>query len=113
MPAISADTIAEGDIHWIAAGVSHSQGHARSHQLQPGIITEPWAVSQSFHWGQRPLTRPHQPDDHHNLTYGNRTRQATPDGAYKPPKQLRPGDADRPRSPVKADGPVGVGWWVA
>jgi hypothetical protein len=22
-------------------GVSHSQGHARSHQFQPGIITEP------------------------------------------------------------------------
>jgi hypothetical protein len=28
--------------------VSHSQGHARSHQLQPGIITEPLAASQSF-----------------------------------------------------------------
>jgi hypothetical protein len=28
--------------------VSHSQGHARRYQLQPGIITEPLAVSQSF-----------------------------------------------------------------
>ena len=28
--------------------VSHSQGHTHRHQFQPGIITEPWAVSQSF-----------------------------------------------------------------
>jgi hypothetical protein len=41
--------------------VSHSQGHARSHQLQPGIITEPRAVSQSF---SRSFHRPYcsQPD---------------------------------------------------
>jgi hypothetical protein len=38
--------------------VSHSQGHSPSYQLQPGIITEPLAVSQSsspsFHQGQLP-----------------------------------------------------------
>jgi hypothetical protein len=49
------------------SGVSHSQGHARSHQLQPGIITEPlgsltvilgfvgyglWQASEAV-WGHR------------------------------------------------------------
>jgi hypothetical protein len=43
--------------------VSHSQGHTRRHQLQPGIITEPWAVSQSFsqsfHWPLPHRAKPH------------------------------------------------------
>ena len=36
--------------------VSHSQGHTRRHQFQPGIITEPLAVSQSFFWHQNGMT---------------------------------------------------------
>ena len=40
--------------------VSHSQGHTRRHQFQPGIITEPPAVSQSFLDISQPLIRSSQ-----------------------------------------------------
>ena len=51
--ASSSDRAGAGSRGWTSPAqdttrVSHSQGHARSHQLQPGIITEPLAASQSF-----------------------------------------------------------------
>jgi hypothetical protein len=52
--------------------VSHSQGHTRRHQFQPGIITEPPAVSQSFsrsfHHALRRRTGRYQPDGTLDLT---------------------------------------------
>jgi hypothetical protein len=43
--ASSSDRAGAGSSGWTSPPrtpqVSHSQGHARSHQLQPGIITEP------------------------------------------------------------------------
>ena len=48
--------------------VSHSQGPTRRHQFQPGIITEPPAVSQSFHRTLLQPTRPHSTKCLPNLT---------------------------------------------
>ena len=53
--ASSSDRAGAGSRGWTSPAkdttrVSHSEGHTHRHQLQPGIITEPWAVSQSFPW---------------------------------------------------------------
>ena len=52
--------------------VSHSQGHTRRHQFQPGIITEPLAVSQSFsrsfHQALLQPTRPYSTECRPNLS---------------------------------------------
>jgi hypothetical protein len=51
--ASSSDRAGAGSREWTSPvqdtqWVSHSRGHTRRHQFQPGIITEPGAVSQSF-----------------------------------------------------------------
>ena len=53
--ASSSDRAGAGSRGWTSPAkdttrVSHSEGHTHRHQFQPGIITEPWAVSQSFSW---------------------------------------------------------------
>jgi len=53
--ASSSDRAGAGSRGWTSPAkdttrVSHSEGHTHRHQFQPGIITEPWAVSQSFPW---------------------------------------------------------------
>ena len=52
--------------------VSHSQGHARSHQLQPGIITEPLGsltvILVVIPPGPTAPTRPHATECLPNLT---------------------------------------------
>jgi hypothetical protein len=64
--------------------VSHSQGHARSHQLQPGIITEPLGSLTVILAVIPPRTTPKtggvQTDEEANLTSEDDTSRHPMDG---------------------------------
>jgi hypothetical protein len=64
--------------------VSHSQGHTRRHQFQPGIITEPPAVSQSFPQASLSATGLHHLDGALNLTSEDGTLWDGVDGRGSP-----------------------------
>jgi hypothetical protein len=75
--ASSSDRAGAGSRGWTSPAkdttrVSHSEGHTHRHQFQPGIITEPRAVSQSFRWSFRQarhhMTGPYRLDDLPDLT---------------------------------------------
>jgi hypothetical protein len=79
--------------------VSHSQGHTRRHQFQPGIITEPPAVSQSFsrsfHHALLQPTRAHWPESSPNLTWLDPTGTGSAEYGQLSPKQQRFDDETR------------------
>jgi hypothetical protein len=71
--ASSSDRAGAGSRGWTSPAkdttrVSHSEGHTHRHQFQPGIITEPRAVSQSFRQARHHMTGPYRLDDLPDLT---------------------------------------------